>query len=35
MQDIVFPFVGGLGLFGYWLTGGIWTPMTVKVTCGK
>lgn len=27
--------VGGIGLFAYWFTGGIWTPMTVKVTCGK
>ena len=27
--------VGGIGLLGYWITGGIWIPMTVKVTCGK
>ena len=27
--------VGGIGLLGYWLTAGVWTPMTVKVTCAK
>lgn len=27
--------VGGLGLIGYALTGGIWTPMHVKITCGQ
>ena len=25
--------IGGLGLIGYALTGGIWTPMHVKITC--
>lgn len=27
--------IGGLGLLGYALTGGIWTPMHVKVTCAR
>lgn len=25
--------VAGLGLLANWLTAGIWTPMTVKITC--
>ena len=25
--------IGGLGLLGFWLTGGFWAPMRVKITC--
>ena len=27
--------VAGLGLLAHWLTGGIWVPMTIKVSCEK
>jgi len=27
--------VGGLGLLGHWITGGIWTPMQVKIVCAS
>lgn len=27
--------VGGWGLLANWFTGGIWIPVTIKVTCGE
>ena len=27
--------IGGWGLFANWLTGGIWAPVTVEITCAE
>ncbi len=27
--------VGGVGLLAYWFTGGIWTPVQVRVVCAQ